>query len=90
MIIYGWIKKYIGTKELPLSCNNCNKTRLVLLGHQKACTLFWIPMFPLYKTEIVYCNLCGYECPLEMFERKIVTHKDELKFKTPLWRPFKF
>jgi hypothetical protein len=91
MIFYGTRSSNIKNGQLRnIKCPNCeNETSMTYSVFGKYAHVYWIPFFPIGKTNIVECNDCKATYDVKDLDQKI---KDKFKIekekesaKTPIW-----
>lgn len=81
MIFYGTNSSRLKDGQLPnVTCPNCeNQTSMTYSVFGKYAYLYWIPVFPIGKTNILECNSCKRTYKLkelpEQIQRKFETEK---------------
>ena len=63
MIIFGskGYKNHVGTSKLSQTCSHCNNfVTYEVFEVGRKFSLFFIPLFPISKKEMVLCPICNY------------------------------
>jgi len=82
MIIYGArdfrIKK--GTSTQPLYCSNChNNTHWELANIWSWFTLFFIPILPYWRKQVITCPVCNYGVKIKRKNREEILGEIEFE-----------
>ncbi len=90
MIVYGFKSVHLNTKQIINKvCPNCNsKGTLFLSVFRKHAQVFWIPLFPVWKTGLGQCSNCKHEFRIKELPENIKIEYENLKAdsKGPLWQ----
>lgn len=90
MVIFGSGSAHVKTESARnVTCENCNNQNTISFSlYRKHAHIFWIPVFPLYKTGASQCSHCQQvlkqkEMP-ERLKKEYINFKSDAK--GPIWQ----
>lgn len=90
IFFFGLRSTKIVEKQATIPCSHCEEKQVWFFIHQNYFHLFWIPVFPLWKSTTSVCAHCKQVLTKKEFSNALLdNYKIEVtKAKTPWWTFF--